>query len=292
MASKTKQQQFQGFGEAEREVLLIAMLVELRIHHEPFEQWQLRETLERPQAEYLKGCYEAWTITSPASEENWREVQLRYEGLINASIGKEHRHLLIAVEQETVKAVRRLVRSVDRLTEMTGGLDSEAAQHFGDLLREAVNPFASATEARRALNDLGRMVHRMGRPSKKPPESPQEMTSQAPTRGLQRTLSELLLGHERTEESITDVLDLLSRDHDLPTLLTPTQASRLTGIGATSLRAAFDRGEIVGTRIGQHRKLDVESVRAWCRSQEKVGQEAASTGKRPKGRAPKRFIPR
>ena len=292
MASKKKKQQFQGFGEAEREVLLIAMLVELRIHHEPFEQWQLRDTLQKPQAEYLKGCYEAWTITSPASEEDWREVQRRYEGLINAAIGTEHRDLLIAAEQEMVKVVRRLVRSVDRLAETSGGLGSQAAQDFGELLREAVNPFASATEARRALNDLGRMVHRMGRQSKSQPESPQEVAGQAPTPGVQKTLSELLLGHERTEESITDVLDLLSRDHDLPTLLTATQASKLTGIGATSLRAAFDRGEIVGTRIGQHRKLDVESVRAWCRSQERVGQEAKDKGKRPKGRPPKRFIPR
>lgn len=47
---------------------MIAVFIKLRIHNEPFEQWQLRETVEKPQAKYVRNCPEAWTITGAVSK--------------------------------------------------------------------------------------------------------------------------------------------------------------------------------------------------------------------------------
>jgi len=121
-----------------------------------------------------------------------------------------------------------------------------------------------------------------------------------PAPHLNRALARIISGQERADESLQEMLDLLSKDRDVPTLLTPAEAAKLTGIGATTLRAAFDRGEITGKQVGQHRKLDAESLRTWCRSHHADAKGQASqlvpicdTERTPKARArePRRFIP-
>ncbi len=121
-----------------------------------------------------------------------------------------------------------------------------------------------------------------------------------PAPNLNRALARIISSQERADESLQEMLDLLSKDRNVPKLLTPAEAAKLTGIGATTLRAAFDRGEITGKQVGQHRKLDAESLRVWCRSHHADSNEQApqsvphdDTERTPKAkpRAPRRFIP-
>lgn len=77
-------------------------------------------------------------------------------------------------------------------------------------------------------------------------------------------------------------------------LVTPNHASKMTGIGAQTIRQAFDNGEIKGTRVGSHRKLSLSSVWEWADCQGRPSsnppEQSPVDHSKPLGRAPRRFI--
>lgn len=250
-------------------------------------------------------------------EGQWHEARRHLEGTLAANLGRSISDLRQTAKDE----MRDSLRDLERLFAATIGVGgatailSECYHRFRAIVDKPL-PAPTLSDKRasilveRALKAADCIYNsqclRGGTGSRTDEGSPSKWDrvslagDEEPAPILNRALARIISGQERADESLQEMLDLLSKDHDVPKLLTPAQAAKLTGIGASTLRAAFDRREIIGKQVGQHRKLDAESLRTWCRSRQaetngqtpKVVQHAVIDGNtRPKARIPRRFIP-
>jgi excisionase family DNA binding protein len=246
----------------------------------------------------------------------WQAARRGIEDIVSTSLGLTVGHLREAAKGEMVHSLRDLERLFAATIEEgdASTILSECYRRFraiadkplpapilsekrASIIVERALKAADCIHKSQCLRGGTRSQADEGGPSNRNRVS---IAGDEPAPNLNRALARIISGQERADESLQEMLDLLSKDRDVPKLLSPAEAAKLTGIGAGTLRAAFDRGEITGKQVGQHRKLDTESLRAWCRSRhaETNGQASHSvphddTERTPKARAraPRRFIP-
>lgn len=250
-------------------------------------------------------------------EGQWHEARRHLVEILSASLGRTLRDVRQTAKNEIVHTLRE-IEQLFAATIEEGDASAILSECYRGFRAIADKPLPALTLSdkrasllvERALKAAD-CIHksqclRLGTGSRTDEGSPSNRDRvsiagvEEPAPNLNRALAWIISGQDRADESLQDLLDLLSKDRDVPKLLTPAEASKLTGIGASTLRAAFDRREIAGKQVGQHRKLDAESLRAWCRShhaetggqvRQVVPDDDTHSIPKAKARAPRRFIP-